>query len=97
MTVIDVNASYWAFGFPSILLNPVGIDTLFTIANLLTTSVFPAKTQTLAGGVFNTVAQLGKTLGLATSAVIASSITAKASQNGADIKEAPLDGCKAAF
>jgi len=97
MAVIDVNASYWAFAFPSILLNPVGADTLFTIANLLNTSVFPAKTQALAGGVFNTVAQIGKTVGLATSAVIASSITAKAAQNGASSKEALLDGYKAAF
>lgn len=97
MALIDINASYWAFAFPSILLNPVGADTLFTIANLLITSVFPAKTQALAGGVFNTVAQIGKTVGLATSAVIASSITARAAQNGASNKVALLKGYQAAF
>jgi len=33
---------------------------LFTIANLLITSVFHAKTQALAGGVFNTVSQVSR-------------------------------------
>lgn len=74
-----------------------GADTLFTIANLLITSVFPAKTQALAGGVCNTVAQIGKTVGLATTAGIASNIAAKEAQNGATNKEALLEGYKAAF
>lgn len=40
------------------IFNPVGADSLFTIANLLITSVFHAKTQALAGGVFNTISQV---------------------------------------
>jgi len=40
------------------IFNPTGADSLFTIANLLITSVFPTKTQALAGGVFNTVSQV---------------------------------------
>lgn len=41
------------------MVNPLGADALFTVANLLITSVFPRKTQALAGGVFNTISQVG--------------------------------------
>ena len=40
------------------ILNPVGADSLFTISNLVITSVFHENTQALAGGVFNTVSQV---------------------------------------
>lgn len=40
------------------IFNPTGADSLFTISNLLITSVFHAKTQALAGGVFNTISQV---------------------------------------
>jgi hypothetical protein len=40
------------------IFNPTGADSLFTISNLLITSVFHKKTQALAGGVFNTVSQV---------------------------------------
>lgn len=38
----------------------MGADSLFTISNLLITSVFHAKTQALAGGVFNTISQVSE-------------------------------------
>lgn len=72
--------SYWASSFPAILLNPVGADTLFTISNLVITNVFPKKDHGLAGGVFNTVAQVGKSFGLALAAVIANSVTKEAAR-----------------
>jgi MFS family permease len=75
MSIIDPRWSYWACAFPATFLNPIGADALFTVSNLVITSVFPAKTQALAGGVFNTIAQIGKSVGLATGAVIASSVT----------------------
>jgi hypothetical protein len=40
------------------VFNPTGADSLFTVSNLLITSVFHANTQALAGGVFNTVSQV---------------------------------------
>lgn len=76
---MKVRASYWEFVFPALALNVIGPDTLFTVSNLVITGVFPAKTQALAGGVFNTVAQIGKSVGLALSAVIATSITLQSS------------------
>ncbi|KAF2478124.1 MFS general substrate transporter [Lindgomyces ingoldianus] len=97
MAVIQPQWTYWVCAFPAMFLNPIGADALFTVSNLVITSVFPARTQALAGGVFNTIAQIGKSVGLATSAVIASSVTA---QSGYKDKEGPLalmEGFRAAF
>lgn len=49
---------------------------LFTVSNLIIIDAFPASQQSLAGGVFNTVAQIGKSMGLTIGAVIASGVTA---------------------
>lgn len=89
------NAS--AVGFLANIFNPTGADSLFTISNLLITSVFPAKTQALAGGVFNTISQIGKSVGLALVAVIASTVTANSKYTDKGSPEALLEGYKATF
>ena len=86
----------WA-GFLANIFNPAGADTLFTVSNLLITSVFPAKTQALAGGVFNTVSQIGKSVGLALVAVIASSVTANSHDADKTSPEALMEGYRATF
>jgi hypothetical protein len=73
--VMKPSDPYWEFVFPAITLSAVGVDVLFTASNLVVTNAFPDKTQALAGGVFNTIAQIGKSVGLAISAVIANSIS----------------------
>lgn len=97
MAFATPESSYWSSGFLANAFNPVGADSLFTIANLLITSVFPAKTQALAGGVFNTVAQIGKSVGLALVAVIAMSITKTSDYDHKQSPEALLVGYKATF
>ena len=97
MCFIQPEWTYWACAFPAGLFNPVGADTLFTISNLVITSVFPARTQGLAGGVFNTVAQIGKSVGLATSGVIAASITEHSQYHEKESPEALMVGFRAAF
>ena len=96
LAIIQPQWSYWAVAGPAMFLNPIGADTIYTISNLVITSVFPGKTQGLAGGVFNTISQIGKSVGLASAAVIASSITAR-SKPGSDRVEALLDGYHAAW
>jgi hypothetical protein len=51
-------------------------------------------TQAFAGGVFNTVSQIGKSVGLALSGLMAQAVTSK---SGASDKESLLDGHRAAF
>lgn len=88
---------YWKFAAPGIFLNVIGADCLFTISNLMITSVFPARTQALAGGVFNTIAQIGKSVGLATTAVLAASITENSEYVDKESPEALLRGYQAAY
>ena len=97
MAIVHPDWSYWSCEFLAVLFNPVGADTFFTISNLLITSVFPTKTQALAGGVFNTIAQVGKSIGLATSAVIADRVTARSSSEDKQSPEALLEGYRATF
>lgn len=49
---------------------------LFTVSNLIISSAYPGEEQSLAGGVFNQVSQLGNSVGLAFTAAISASITA---------------------
>ncbi|KAH8595193.1 major facilitator superfamily domain-containing protein [Bisporella sp. PMI_857] len=75
MAVIKPEWSYWACAFFATTCVPVCADTLFTVANLVITSVFPPKTHGLAGGVFNTISNIGNSVGLAVTAVVASSVS----------------------
>ena len=97
MAVVNPRWSYWACAFTANSLNPIGADGLFTVSNLLITSMFPAKTQGVAGGVFNTISQIGKTVGLALSAVIANGVTARSSFTDKHGPEALMIGYRAAF
>ena len=97
MTFASPRSSFWTSGFLGNVFNPVGVDCLFTVANLLISSVFPTKTQGLAGGVFNTISQIGKSVGVALVAVIASSVTANSSVEDKASPEALLEGYRATF
>jgi predicted MFS family arabinose efflux permease len=97
MCIIQPEWTYWACAFPALMLNPIAADVLFTISNLVITSIFPARTQALAGGVFNTVAQIGKSVGLATSGVIATTITERSRYVQKDSPAALMEGYRAAL
>jgi len=56
------------------LLLPLSADVIFTVANLIITESFPDNSQALAGAVFNTMAQLGTSIGISVMAVISSSV-----------------------
>jgi MFS family permease len=86
---------YWQGIFQAMALNPLGADLIYTIANLVTTAAFPARTQALAGGVFNMLAQIGKSVGITTSAVIARQVTARVDNVGTN--EALLLGYRAGW
>lgn len=95
--------TYWAAAFPAATLNAIQVDAFFTIASLLITSAFGTDTQALAGGVFNTVAQIGRSVGLALAGLLAESVTAKSSASrendgdGGRSQRALLEGYRAVF
>jgi MFS family permease len=57
---------------------------LYTISNLIIADALPKSKQSLAGGVFNTVSQIGNSVGLAIAAVISSSVSAAAAPTEQD-------------
>lgn len=64
---------------------------LFTVSNLIISNAYPGEAQSLAGGVFNAVSQVGNSVGLAVTAAIAASITKH--DHAGDLEK----GYKAAF
>ena len=68
---------------------------VFTIAHLIVVDVFPPDMHGLAGAVFNVVAQLGASTGLAVMSVVSSTYTQTALNIGRDSAEALLYGYRA--
>ncbi|KAL8746796.1 MAG: hypothetical protein Q9190_001241 [Brigantiaea leucoxantha] len=97
MALVNPKWSYWACAFPALLFNPIGADGLFTVSNLLISASFSKKTQGLAGGVFNTISQVGKSVGLALATLIANDVTATSEINDKETPQALMKGYRAAF
>lgn len=55
---------------------------LYTCSNLIISSAFPSNKQSLAGGIFNTVAQIGNSVGLTIGAVISASVSGVSKGHG---------------
>lgn len=66
--------SYWAFIFPSAILSPIGIDLSTILMTIFITTVVPSSQQGLAGGVLNSVLQLGVALVLGLTDIIQSAV-----------------------
>ena len=81
--------------FIAVFLSPVGCDGLYTISNLLITSVFPKNTQGLAGGVFNTLSYIGQSVSLALLATVSNRVTVASDYTDKKSPEALLVGYRA--
>lgn len=95
MATAGLDESYWLRPFWALLLCPVNPWVLFSVCNLVISDAFPPEVQSLAGGVFNEVAQFGNSVGLAVTAAIAASVTERSA--AASEREALMDGFRAAF
>ncbi|KAF7546976.1 hypothetical protein G7Z17_g8038 [Cylindrodendrum hubeiense] len=80
------NTLYWAFVFPSLILNVFGADFQFNVTNMYVMQALPAHQQSLAGGIFNMLIRLGTTIGLGISTAVYSSVKKAQSEDG-DIDE----------
>lgn len=97
MALINTSWSYWYDAFFAQLLAPLSIDMIFTVGLLVVTDVFPPRTQALAGAVFNTVAQLGASIGLSVMAVIASSVSNNSKSRNISPQDKLMLGYRASF
>ncbi|KAK5122865.1 hypothetical protein LTR85_003780 [Meristemomyces frigidus] len=57
------NTSYWSLCFPAFILLVTGADLEFNVANMYVMSSMPPSQQSIAGGIFQTVAKLSMTIG----------------------------------
>ncbi|KAK6224859.1 major facilitator superfamily transporter [Colletotrichum tabaci] len=96
MATVDLDGNYWFAPFWAMLLSPVNADALFTVSNLIISDAFPADLQSLAGGVFSEIGQIGNAVGLAMTAAIAASVT-EHSGIVDDTGAARMAGYRAAF
>jgi len=72
-------------------------DVLFTVGLLVISAVFPSRTQALGGAVFNTCSQLGTSIGLTITSVIANSRTAASGDVDKASPNALMAGYRAVF
>ncbi|KAI0195520.1 major facilitator superfamily domain-containing protein [Astrocystis sublimbata] len=95
MATVPIDSNYWFAPFWALVLSPINPDVLFTVSNLVISDAFPPELQSLAGGVFNEIAQFGNAVGLAVAAAIAMAVS---EQSGIDNHEVRLmEGFRAAF
>ena len=97
MAIVDPSWSYWTCAFVATACTPICADVLFTVAQLAITSVFAPRTHGLAGGVFNTISNIGNSVGLAVTAVVASAVTMAEDGKSESTAETLMDGYRATF
>ncbi|KAJ7734755.1 MFS general substrate transporter [Mycena maculata] len=88
--VIRPSAPYWAFGFPSTIVAVFGGDFVFAAGTMFVAKVTLPHEQSLAGGLFQTLTQLGTAFGLAITTLVFNSIP------GGKEDDAPLKAYQAA-
>lgn len=79
------------------ILQPLSMNVLFTVGLLIISSIFPTRTQALGGAVFNTCSQLGASIGLTITSVIADSRTAASRDVDKTSPDALMFGYRAVF
>ncbi|KAF5345398.1 hypothetical protein D9756_010975 [Leucocoprinus leucothites] len=68
--LIDPNVTYWAFGFPAVLLSVVGPDFVFSAGTLYIAKISLPHEQSLSGALFQTMTQIGTSAGVTVSTVV---------------------------
>ncbi|KAI9464423.1 MFS general substrate transporter [Lactarius psammicola] len=68
--VIDPNAPYWAFGFPSACLIVLGADFTFASGTLFIAKISLPHEQSVAGALFQAMTQIGSAVGVSMSTIV---------------------------
>ncbi|KIK69533.1 hypothetical protein GYMLUDRAFT_33906 [Collybiopsis luxurians FD-317 M1] len=85
--VIDPNAVYWAFGFPSAIIAVVGADFVFACGTMYVAKNCLPHEQSVGGAVFQTMTQIGTALGVTVSTVVFDRVLeSRAKDNGTSIE-----------
>ncbi|KAJ7769064.1 MFS general substrate transporter [Mycena maculata] len=84
--LIRPSAPYWAFGFPASVVAVFGADFVFAAGTLFVAKVSLPHEQSLAGGLFQTLTQLGTAFGLAISTIAFDAVAGTSSADAAPLK-----------
>ncbi|KAF8145372.1 major facilitator superfamily domain-containing protein [Mycena galopus ATCC 62051] len=77
-------APYWAFGFPAAVCSVVGADFLFAAGTMFVADSVGPGEQSVAGGVFQTMTQLGTSLGVTASTILFNHVQQQTTMTGGD-------------
>jgi predicted MFS family arabinose efflux permease len=80
---IPDNITYWAYGFPAMVLCVCGADTIFPVLTLFVAKTLPPEDASLGGALITAVGQVGRSIGLAIATAIQTAILAK--EKGVDV------------
>ncbi|VUC27105.1 unnamed protein product, partial [Clonostachys rosea] len=75
---IPPSTSYFAWGLPAMILAVIGADTCWPSLTLFTSHSLSQKDQAIGGALINASGQLGRSIGLAISTAVQTSVMAKA-------------------
>ncbi|THH29106.1 hypothetical protein EUX98_g5070 [Antrodiella citrinella] len=81
LACIHTSAPYWAFAFPSSIIIVIGADFVFAGGTLFIAKVALPYEQSLAGGLYQTMAMLGQAFGLSITTIVFDRV--RASQSAA--------------
>lgn len=97
---IPPDTSYWAYGFPAMIILTIGADTLYPCTALFVMQSVPEDDQAMGAAIFQTLSQVGRSIGLAIATAIQIAVTKHqntANVGGLEDKEALLSGYRAAY
>ena len=72
--VIDPDATYWAFGFPSACLIVLGAEFTFASGTLFISKISLPHEQSVAGALFQAMTMIGSAIGLSVSTIVFNSV-----------------------
>ena len=72
--VIDPNATYWAFGFPSACLIVLGTEFTYVSGTLFISKISLPHEQSVAGALFQAMTKIGSAIGLSVSTIVFNSV-----------------------
>ncbi|KAF4568237.1 hypothetical protein EYR40_010365 [Pleurotus pulmonarius] len=71
------STTYWAYGFPSAIFSVFGADFVFAAGTIFIARVVKPEEQSLAGGLFQTMTQLGTALGVTVTTIVFNRVVAQ--------------------
>ncbi|CBX91554.1 hypothetical protein LEMA_P070620.1 [Plenodomus lingam JN3] len=87
---IPAHTSYWAYGFPAMVLSVCGADTIFPVLTLFVAKTLPPEDASLGGALITAVGQIGRAIGLAIATAVQTAVIAR--EKGVSVDQIGSEG-----